>query len=98
MVVAVDGTPSFRGVGRESSARLSRSRVYLTSTVTCVTVMHRTLREPDGVYETDDRPALPAVEIIVPFYRNARLVAPLFASLERIRDELNDNSAEVVAI
>ena len=39
-----------------------------------------------------------SIEIIIPFYRNPELVAPLFASLERIADELMSECAQVTVI
>jgi GT2 family glycosyltransferase/glycosyltransferase involved in cell wall biosynthesis len=45
-----------------------------------------------------EEPIRPPVDIIIPFYKNAALVAPLFQSLEAIGPELNAASCSVVAV
>jgi GT2 family glycosyltransferase/glycosyltransferase involved in cell wall biosynthesis len=42
--------------------------------------------------------SLPPIDIIIPFYRNAKLVEPLFRSLQSAAAELNDASCSVVAV
>jgi GT2 family glycosyltransferase len=43
---------------------------------------------------SDRRP----LDVVIPFYRNPALVAPLFRSLHEVREELQELSCEVVAI
>ena len=46
------------------------------------------------VHSSDHR----ALDIVIPFYRNAALVAPLFQSLQECRDELCELSCTIVAV
>ncbi len=39
-----------------------------------------------------------AIDIIIPFYRNAGLVAPLFQSFQEVREELRDLACTIVAV
>ncbi|MGD0667784.1 MAG: glycosyltransferase [Bryobacteraceae bacterium] len=51
---------------------------------------------PDGTAVVP--PLAPPVDIIIPFYRNANLVAPLFHSLRSVAAELNESLCTVVAV